>query len=202
MNLLDSLVELRKEIDEIDFEYILNRSQNEEWEVAAKISQAVVVRTYGGDAWSKLIRKEIFTSKFGATPFFLAGLVLGSFRAAIWLDENCPTRTSFSDRFPRIIEEFIICQTEVTKITGATISNPKYASELSTLVKKWAGGNPDKSAPASWCSQGIRLGERGNIFVHVQATIEDAMFGKLSPIGQEVLNQLNYAAFSPTVCRR
>ena len=184
--LLASFVELNKDIDEIESETLMTYCRSSSWQVSAKISQAVVIRTFGADSWRRLV-SEVEEG----TPYFWAGLLLGSFKAATWLDENCLIRTCFSDDFPRIICHFIVCQSETAKNTGAIASDKKYLLELSTAIKKWSNGGSQV-----WCNKGNRLADIGKIFISVQAIMEDALFGKLSPLGQETLNQLCYAAFN------
>ena len=186
VELLASFVEMNKKIDDMESGILMELCKKSSWQVSAKIAQAVVVRTYGADHWPRLVLEV----EEGA-PYFWAGLLLGSFKAATWLDENCSIRTCFSDYFPRIICRFIICQNETAKNTGAVTSDKKYLSELSTAIKKWSGGGSQ-----SWCGKGNRLADVGKIFISVQAVMEEVLFGKLSPLGEEILNQLCYAAFN------
>lgn len=185
--LLASFVELNKKIDDIEPEILMEYcKKSPSWQISAKIAQAVVVRTYGADRWPRLIMEVE-----GNTPYFWAGLLLGSFEAASWLDQNYPIRTCFSDDFPRIVCRFVVSQSETAKNTGAVASDKKYLPKLSTAIKKWAGGGPQY-----WCNKGNRLADIGKIFVSIQTITEEILFGKLTPLGNEVLDQLSYAAFN------
>lgn len=184
--LLTSFEALNNDIDEIDLDILLERCKHGTWETAAKIAQAVVVRTYGADGWPRLLtHKKIFTDEFRGTPYFLAGLALGSFMAADWLDHNCPIRSSFSDAFPQIICDFVTCQTEAAKLTNNIITTD-YEKEIGKAIKQYVR----PTSKNEWLIP-HRLIEMARIFKFVRETMEGKNLS-LFPLGTLIMDQLFY----------
>lgn len=158
--------------------------------------------------WMKVVTQplretEMVPNDTSFSKAFGFGVVLGIFETGVWLDQHRKEGTGFEEIWALMVEKIILNHSlrfwgDTSSDDAPPLPSRKYETRLSEAIKKFIRGEKVISQWRKGRNQEQRIVWTSKLFEAVTAAIDAAELKDdmvVSPIGQLLLGQLEYAVF-------